>query len=137
ELQQRYPDYNVAIFAKTGSPTVVRPEAKPLATTLDDLVNRGRLFFRAGQMCTSPDGRNIVPYGRRGTPQRAAFAAALGRAARAVGHPMSPRTSARLIGLTDLFERRRDQLIFPSPDAVRLTEDTTLPTYVVAGQLVL
>ncbi|MEK6372607.1 MAG: hypothetical protein AABO58_07905 [Acidobacteriota bacterium] len=137
DLQQRYRDYNVAVFAKTGSPTVVRPEAKPLASTLDELVNRGRLFFRAGEICTSPDGRTVVPYGSRGTPQRAAFASALQRAARAVGRPMSPRTSARLLGLTDLFHRRRNQLIFPSPEAVRLTETTALPIYVIAGQLVL
>lgn len=137
ELQRRYPDYNVEVFSKTGSPTVFRSETKPAAAALERLFTRGRLFVRNGHICTSADGRSITPHAPYGSAGREAFVEALKAAARSVRQPMSRRTTARILGWVDLFERRRQQMTFASTEAVRLTENFSLPFYALAGQLVL
>ena len=133
ELEQRFPGYNVALFSKTGSPTVKRPESKPAGALLRELVRRGHLYF---------DGRQLVVSVSRSSPpvphaSRAAFVAALRRAAQRTGLPATPRTIARLAAITDRFSRYRNRFVFDSPSTVRLSESTNSPIHVVAGQLVL
>jgi cell division protein FtsI/penicillin-binding protein 2 len=142
ELQQRYPGFNVAVFSKTGSPTVVRPEVKPAAAALAEMVTRGRLFFRDGALAVSSDGRAVAPYARPGrTPQRAAYTAAVAQAARraaaTVGQQAGSATAARITAFTDRFMRYRDRLVFPSPGTVKLDSGLPMPFHVVAGELVL
>jgi hypothetical protein len=140
-LQRRFPGFNVAVFSKTGSPTVTRPEARPVGEILAALVRRGRLFAESGAIAVSPDGKRVVPYASPGTKGRAPYVAALTQAARAVGRsiaqPASERTIHRITAFTDRFQRHRAQLTFPSPAAVRLDETTSSPFHIVAGQLIL
>ena len=141
ELQRRFPGFQVAVFSKTGSPTVVRPEARPVGAILAALVTRGRLFAESGNIAVSADGKNIVPYARPGTPGRAAYLSALGQAARITGRrisqPATPRTIQRMAAFTDRFQRYRTQLTFASPSAVRLSETASSPFHIVVGQLML
>lgn len=141
ELQRRFPGFNVAVFSKTGSPTVTRPEARPVGEILAALVTRGRLFAESGSIAVSPDGRRVVPYARPGAQGRTAYLAALGQAARTaarrVAQPASQRTINRIAAFTDRFHRYRTQLTFASPAAIRLNESVPSPFHVVAGQLVL
>ncbi|HVE70305.1 MAG TPA: hypothetical protein VNI54_02975 [Thermoanaerobaculia bacterium] len=138
-LERRYPGYAVALFSKTGSPTVVRPEVKPVGATMRELIVRGQLFFRDGSLFVS-DGRDIVPYSAPRTRGRAAFLAALGRAARSsaarVGVEAGPRTVNRIAGFTDRFMRYRDRLIFTAPVSVRLSPTLPMPFHVIGGTLV-
>jgi hypothetical protein len=140
-LEQRFPGYRVAVFSKTGSPTVERPESKPAGDIVAFLVTRGALFFEEGKLAVSPDGKRVVPYAARGATGRAAFVDALARtsrnAARRTGHPATPRTLARILAYADRFARYRDDLVVRSPAAVRLSETAASPFHVVAGQLVL
>jgi hypothetical protein len=141
ELEARFPGYRVAVFSKTGSPTVIRPESRPAAEILASLVTHGSLFFDHEQLAASPDRKSLVPYAARGTAGRAAFTNALTRAARIAarrtGQPATPRTIARILGYADRFTRYRRDLVFPSPAAVRLSETVASPFHVVAGQIVL
>ncbi|HEX6161152.1 MAG TPA: hypothetical protein VF111_13350, partial [Thermoanaerobaculia bacterium] len=132
ELQQRFPGHRIAIFSKTGSPTVVRPESKPAAAILEQLVRRGLLYYDGNRLVASG-----VAYAARGAKGRDAFVNALGRAARATGIPATPRTLARLVTYADRFARYRSQLVFVGPATVRLSENAASPFHVVAGQLVL
>lgn len=131
ELEQRFPGYRVAVFSKTGSPTVERPESKPAGEILAALVRRGMLYYDGGELAVSN-----VSYA-----DRPRFIAALDRATRTaaqrIGRPATPRTLARILSFTDRFARYRSQLVFASPAAVRLNENTNSPIHVVAGQLVL
>jgi hypothetical protein len=141
ELQQRYPGFNVAVFSKTGSPTVVRPAAKPVAAALAEMIRRGRLFYRGNSLVVS-DGRAEVAYAPPGrTPQRAAYTAAVAQAARRaaslVGQRAGPGTTARITAFTDRFMRYRSRLVFASPAAVKLDSGLPMPFHVVAGELVL
>lgn len=134
ELEQRFPGFKIAVFSKTGSPTVQRPESKPAGEILRQLVRGGALFY---------DGRGLratnTPYAARGTAGRQQFIDALTRAARIaarqVGQSASPRTISRLASYADRFERYRAQLVFASPAAVRLDESAASPIHVVAGTL--
>lgn len=142
ELQQRYPGFNVAVFSKTGSPTVVRPEAKPVAAALAEMVRRGRLFYRDNALMVSADGRAEVAYAPPGrTPQRAAYTAAVAQAARRaaslVGQRAGAGTAARITAFTDRFMRYRGRLVFASPATVKLDSGLPMPFHVVAGALVL
>src|SRR6185369_14037938 len=110
ELQRRYPGYNVAVFSKTGSPTVVRPEIKPVAAALTEMIRRGRLFLRNGAPAVSVDKGAAVPYAPPGrSAERAAYtdamAQAASRAAAAVGQRAGGATAARIIAFTDRFMR--------------------------------
>lgn len=133
QLQSKYPGYNVAVFSKTGSPTVTRSEARPVARTLSTLITGGRLFAENGRIAVSPDGRRVVPYARPGARGRAAYIAALARASRGA----TGRTVNRIAAYTDRVDRYRSQLSFASQDTVRLTENVSSPMHLVAGQLVL
>jgi hypothetical protein len=136
ELEQRFPGFKVAVFSKTGSPTVQRPESKPAGQILRQLVRSGQLHF---------DGRQLVagstPYAARGTAGRQRFITALTRAARTAGRQAgqnaSARTVSRIAAYADRFERYRAQLVFASPVEVRLTESASSPIHVVAGTLTL
>jgi len=141
QLESRFPGFNVAVFSKTGSPTVTRPEARPVGTILAALVTRGRLFTDSGHVAVSPDGRRVVRYARPGATGRRAYLTALDQASRnvagAIGQSASQRTLNRLAALTDRFETHRLQLSFPSQDRVRLNENVSSPIHMVGGQLVL
>jgi cell division protein FtsI/penicillin-binding protein 2 len=138
-LERRYPGYAVALFSKTGSPTVVRPEVKPVGATVRELIVRGHLFFRGDSLFVS-DGRRIVPYAAPRTNGRAAFLATLGRAARTsaarVGVEAGPRTVSRIAGYADRFSRYKDRLIFTAPISVRLSPELPMPFHVIGGTLV-
>jgi hypothetical protein len=140
-LKERFPGFNVAVFSKTGSPTVTRPEARPVGEILGALVTRGTLFANDGTIAVSSDRRRAVPYARPGTSGRAAYLAALGDATRAtarrIGQPVSQRTIQRIAAYTDRYHRYREQLTFGSPSSVRLNETASSPIHVVAGQLML
>jgi cell division protein FtsI/penicillin-binding protein 2 len=141
QLEQQYPGYRVAFYSKTGSPTVERPEARPAGAILARMVTRGRLFYRDGKSSVSTDGRNIVPWARRGTPGREAFVQALNVAMRnagnAVQQPHGPATLNGLLRFVDTFERYRSSLYFASRGAVRLDERVSSPFYVAGGQVIL
>lgn len=142
ELEQQFPGFNVAIFSKTGSPTVQRPESKPTGEILRALVRRGSLFYDGRQLVVSTDRKSApVPYAARGTAGRTRFINALTRAARIAarqtGRPATPRTISRLASYADRFTRYRTQLVFDAPANVRLSEATSSPIHVVAGSLVL
>lgn len=142
ELEQRFPGYRVALFSKTGSPTVERPEAKPSGEIVAQLVRRGVLYFDGRQLAVSTDRtRPAVLYAARGTRGRAAFVAALARAssitARRIGTTAGPRTQARILSFADRFAKYQAQLVFASPSLVRLSEAAASPFHVVSGQLVL
>jgi cell division protein FtsI/penicillin-binding protein 2 len=141
QLETRFPGYHVALFSKTGSPTVTRPEARPVGEILSALVLRGRLFGESEHLAVSPDGKRVVPYARPGTPGRAAYRSALDQAARAiaraVGVSASTRTLNRIAAYTDRFETNHVQLSFPTRDRVRLSENVSSPIHMVAGQLIL
>jgi cell division protein FtsI/penicillin-binding protein 2 len=142
ELEKQFPGYNVAIFSKTGSPTVQRPESKPAGEILSGLVRRGHLFFDGRQLVVSTDRKAApVPYAARGTAGRARFTSALTRAmriaARQSGSAVTPRTVSRIASYADRFTRYRSQLVFAAPANVRLTEAASSPIHVVAGSLVL
>lgn len=132
ELQQRFPEHRVAIFSKTGSPTVMRPESKPAGAIVAALVRGGHLYYDGTRLAVSN-----VPWAARGTAGRNAFVNALHRAARRTGTPASQRTLARIVAYTDRFMRYRAQLVFTGPAAVQLSENALSPFHVVAGQLVL
>ncbi|HUR83294.1 MAG TPA: hypothetical protein VM733_21225 [Thermoanaerobaculia bacterium] len=142
EMEQQFPGYNVAVFAKTGSPTVQRPESKPSGELLRALVRRGYLFYDGKQLAVATDRKSApVPYASRGAAGRATFINALTRAARVAaretGRPATPRTISRIASYADRFHRYRAQLIFDAPANVRLSEATSSPIHVVAGSLVL
>ncbi|MEA2488447.1 MAG: hypothetical protein QOH21_239 [Acidobacteriota bacterium] len=138
ELEQRFPGYRIALFSKTGSPTVVRPESKPAGEIVAHLVRQGRLFFDGQRLAVSTDRtKGSVPYASRGAAGRAAFIDTLTRAARRTGVTATPRTIARIVAYTDRFVRYRGRLVFSGPATVRLDENTASPFHVVAGQLVL
>lgn len=142
ELEQRFPGFNVAVFSKTGSPAVQRPESKPAGEILRQLVRRGFLFYDGRQLAVSTDRKKgITPYAARGTAGRRELIAALTRAARIaalqVGQSAGPRTISRIASYTDRFERYRAQLVFASPADVRLSESTASPIHAVAGALTL
>lgn len=141
QLQRSFPGYNVAVFSKTGSPTVTRSESRPVSEILGALVLRGRLFGNGGRIAVSPDGTRVVPYARPRTPGRAAYVDALSRAARLagrrVGQPASQRTINRIVAYTDRVDRYHAQLTFASQTTVRLSENVSSPMHFVAGQLVL
>ncbi len=128
ELEERFPGFRVAVFSKTGSPTVERPESKPAGRLLLQLVRTGTLHY---------DGRRLVagntPYAARGTRERQQFIDALRR----VSPGAAPRTVSRIAAYADRFERYRAQLVFVSPADVRLTESAASPIHVVAGALTL
>lgn len=128
ELEQRFPGFNVAVFSKTGSPTVERAESKPAGALLRQLVRSGALHY---------DGRRLVagttPYAARNTKERQQFLNALRR----VSPGAAPRTLSRIAAYADRFERYRVQLVFASPADVRLTESASSPVHVVAGTLTL
>ena len=142
ELEQRFPGYKVAVYSKTGSPTVQRPETKPSGEIVRRLVQRGFLFFDGEQLAVTLDrNKPAVRYAPRGTAGRAPYVAALTRAARVaarqIGRTAEPRTITRIVAFTDRFARYRSDLIFASPDAVRLKESAASPFHVVAGSLVI
>jgi cell division protein FtsI/penicillin-binding protein 2 len=142
ELEQKFPGFNIAIFSKTGSPTVQRPESKPAGELLRQLVRRGYLSYDGRQLVVSTDRRSApVPYAARGTKGRAAFLDALTRASRAAsreaGRTAAPRAVSRVAAYADRFTRYRNQLVFASPANVRLNEAASSPIHVVAGSLVL
>lgn len=128
ELEQRFPGFRVAVFSKTGSPTVEREESKPSGKLLLQLVRNGALHY---------DGRRLVagntPYAARGKRERQQFVAAIRR----VAPGAAPRTISSIVAYTDRFERYRAQLVFASPADVRLTESAPSPIHVVAGALTL
>ncbi len=141
ELEQQFPGYRIAVFAKTGSPTVQRPESKPAGEILRALVRRGSLFYDGRELAVSTDRKAApVPYAARGTAGRTRFMNALTRAARIAarqtGRPATPRTISRIAAYADRFHRYRAQLVFDSPANVRLSEATSSPIHVVAGSLV-
>lgn len=142
ELEQRFPGFRVAVFSKTGSPTVQRPESEPTGAILRQLVERGFLYYNGRQLAVSTDrGKSATPYAARGTAGRARFQDALTRASRLAGRQLGrtagPRTLSRIAAYADRFARYRGQLVFPSPAAVRLDEAASSPIHVVAGALVL
>jgi hypothetical protein len=142
ELEARHPGFRIALFSKTGSPTVQRPESKPAGAILRQMVQRGLLSYDGrGLAVTSDRGVQPTPYAARGTKGRDAFLAALSRASRAAarhaGVTAGPRTIARIASYADRFHRYRDGLTFDSPATVRLTESASSPIHVVAGALVL
>lgn len=142
ELEQQFPGFHVAVFSKTGSPTVERPESKPTGEILRQLVRRGFLFYDGRQLVVSTDRKTApIPYAARGTAGRAPFINALTRAsrlaARQIGRGAGPRTISRIASYADRFNRYRTQLVFDSPAAVRLSEAASSPFHVVAGSLVL
>jgi cell division protein FtsI/penicillin-binding protein 2 len=131
-LQRRFPGFNIAVFSKTGSPTVTRPEARPVGEVLEALVTRGRLFAESGTVRVSPDGRRVVPYARPGSRGRAAYLAALDRAARDIARgirqQVTPRMIQRIAAYADRFDRYRVQ---------NVSESASSPFRIVNGQLVL
>lgn len=142
QLQQRFPGFQVAVFSKTGSPTVQRPESKPTGEILRQLVRRGLLFYDGRHLAVTADRKKApTPYAARGTAGRAAFIAELTRAsriaARHAGRGAGPRVISRIASYADRLERYRTQLVFASPAAVRLDEAMASPIHVVAGALVL
>ena len=141
ELQERFPDYRVAVFSKTGSPTVNRPESKPAADILVSLITRGVLFFDGTRLAVSAERAGAIPHAPWDAAGRPRFTNALARAtqteARRTGQPANPQTVARILGYVDRFARYRSDLVFASPASVRLSETTSSPFHVVAGQLVL
>lgn len=142
ELEQQFHGFSVAVFSKTGSPTVQRPESKPTGEILRQLVRRGYLFYDGKQLVVSTDRQKAaVPYAARGTKGRAAFLDALTRAsriaARQLGRSAGPRAVSRIASYADRFSRYRSRLVFVSPAAVRLDETASSPIHVVAGSLVL
>lgn len=142
ELEQRFPGFQVAVFSKTGSPTVERPESKPTGEILRELVRRGYLTYDGRQLAVSTDRtKGFTPYAARGEQGRQAFLSVLDRAtrlaARRIGRRAGPRTLSRIAAYADRFHRYRGQLVFASPSAVRLSETTSSPIHVVAGSLVL
>lgn len=142
ELEQRFPGFNVAVFSKTGSPTVERPESKPTGEILRQMVRRGLLAYDGRHLTVSADrNQGGISYAPRGTAARAQYIAELTRAARVaarqLGRAAGPRVVSRIASYADRFERYRSQLVFDSPMAVRLDEDTASPIHVVAGGLVL
>lgn len=142
ELEQRFPGFRVAVFSKTGSPTVQRPESKPTGEILRELVRRGMLSYDGRQLVVTADRRRgVTRYAARGTSGRAAFIAELTRASRTaaqqIGRSAGSRVVSRIAAYTDRFDRYRLQLVFDSPAAVRLNEATASPIHVIAGTLVL
>jgi cell division protein FtsI/penicillin-binding protein 2 len=142
ELEQQFPGFNVAVFSKTGSPTVQRPESKPTGEILRQLVRRGYLSYDGKQLVVSTDRKSgATPHATRGGASRVAFIRALTRAsrlaARQLGRTAKPRTISRIASYADRFVRYRNQLVFDSPASVRLNEAASSPIHVVAGALVL
>jgi hypothetical protein len=142
ELEQRFPGFRVAVFSKTGSPTVQRPESKPSGEILRQLVRRGFLSWDGRQLVVTSDRKKgVTPYAARGTAGRAQFVAELTRAsrlaARQIGRGAGPRTMNRIVAYADRFQTYRRRLVFGSPAEVRLDESTSSPIHVVAGTLVL
>jgi hypothetical protein len=125
------------MFSKTGSPTVQRPESKPVGATLRALLNRGRLFYSNGNLCVSPDGKVVVCHAKPGTAKRAEFVRAVSLAARSVAPNAGMRTINRITGFIDRYDHYRGQLTFASPATVRLDPGLPMPFYVIANQLVM
>lgn len=141
QLEQRFPGSRIAVYSKTGSPTVSRPESKPAGDLVAFLVRRGHLFVENGRLAVSPDRTRVVRYAPRGAAGRREYVDALSRAvrvaARRTGAPATPRTLNRILNYCDRFDRYRRDLVFASPATVRLSETAASPFHVVAGQLVL
>jgi cell division protein FtsI/penicillin-binding protein 2 len=141
ELEQRFPGDHIAVFSKTGSPTVNRPESKPTADILAFVVTHGYLFYDKGRLAVSPDQQRVVPYAARGAAGRPQFMDALARASHTAalrtGQPATPQTISRILGYVDRFARNSRELVFASQAAVRLSETAGSPIHVVAGELVL
>lgn len=135
-LETRYPGYNVALYSKTGSPTVMRPEVKPVGAIVRELILRGHLYFDRGTLHVAG-----VPYAAPRTPGRGAFVSAMNRAARTAasrtGVTAGARTINRIVGYTDRFARFRNRLTFPDPVSVRLSETLPMPFHAVGGTLVI
>jgi cell division protein FtsI/penicillin-binding protein 2 len=131
QLRAQHPGYNVALFSKTGSPTVVRREAQPLGEILIQLVNRGHLFSRGGRIWVSPDRQEDVPYAAPAAAGRNAYLAALERATRAAarraGQPYATRSLRRVTAYVDRFARYRS----------RIPKEVSLPFQMVNDVLVL
>ena len=126
QLRAEHPAYNVALFSKTGSPTVTRREATPTGEILTELVRRGHLFYTSGRIEAMR-----VPYAAPGTSGRTAFLAALERATRAAARrasqPYSTRSFRRVTAYVDRFMRYRG----------RSSDEVSLPFQLVNGVLVL
>jgi len=140
ELEKRYPGFNVAAFSKTGSPTVMRPETKPVAAALRGMIRGGRLLYRDGSICVA-DGQAIVPHAAPGSSGRARYVAAIQKAVREAaakaGLKATPAATARITSFTDRFMRYRQHLVFPGPAAVKLDSGLPMPFHVVSGELVI
>jgi cell division protein FtsI/penicillin-binding protein 2 len=140
ELEKRYPGFNVAAFSKTGSPTVMRPETKPVAAALRGMIRGGRLLYRDGAICVA-NGRDVVPYAAPGSAARPRYVAAIQKAARdaasKAGQKTTPAATARIAGFTDRFMRYRQHLVFAGPAAVKLDAGLPMPFHVVSGELVI
>jgi cell division protein FtsI/penicillin-binding protein 2 len=140
ELEKRYPGFNVAAFSKTGSPTVMRPETRPVAAALREMIRRGRLLYREGGICVAT-GRDVVAYAAPGSPGRSRYVVALQKAARdaaaKAGQTATPAATARITGFTDRFMRYRQRLVFAGPAAVKLDAGLPMPFHVVSGELVI
>lgn len=126
QLRQQHPGYNLALFSKTGSPTVMRREARPVGEILSQLVRRGLLFYASGKLEAMR-----VPYAAPGAPGRGQFLAALHRATRTAARQASqqdgPRTFHRVTAYVDGFMRYR----------TRRSEEVSLPFQLVNDVLVL
>jgi cell division protein FtsI/penicillin-binding protein 2 len=120
-IRAQHPGYHVALFSKTGSPTVTRREAKPIGEILKQLVTRGHVSLQGGRIVVSPDRQAIVAYAAPRAPGRAAYLAALTRAtstaATRTGQPHAPRTTQRVAAYIDRFARYRSR---PRSEEVRL-----------------
>jgi cell division protein FtsI/penicillin-binding protein 2 len=126
QLRQQHPGYNVALFSKTGSPTVLRGEAQPVGEILTQLVTRGYLFYTSDKIESLR-----VPYASAGTTGRPAFLTALERATRLAARqgrqPYSARSFRRVTAYVDRFMRYRG----------RDDDEVSLPIQLVNGVLVL
>ncbi len=140
QLEKRYPGFNIAAFSKTGSPTVMRPETKPVAAALRELIRRGRLLYRNNGISVV-SGHDLLGYAAPGSAGRSRYLSAIQKAASdalpKAGQRATPGVTARIAGFIDRFMRYRQRLVFAGPGSVKLDAGLPMPFHVVSGELVI
>jgi cell division protein FtsI/penicillin-binding protein 2 len=141
DVQREFPGANVALFSKTGSPSVYRPNDRPAALLLRYMVEHGQFYFREQAVTVSSRPGRAVRYASLRSAGRRAFVDELSRSVAAASHasavPANPRTTRRLLSVVDRLHRNLARFSFASPNAVHFDEESSSPIYVLADQLVL
>lgn len=100
KLRQEFPENQLVIYSKTGSPILDKPVPTATGEALEKLVQKGRLVW-SGRLAVKQASGSEVPWAERGKPGRAPYEQAFQQALAEVGYGRATWVRSALLRAVD------------------------------------